>query len=248
MIRTTGDLITFCLRASGINGVGQTPMAEDANTALEMLRMMVAQWQRKRWLVWDEHEMVLRATGQEHYTIGAGGDFNTPRPDRIENAYARLLSGTSTSMLVDFPLGIIEAKENYAQIQLKSLPWFPVALWYDSGWPLGSIYFWPIPQAGLFDLHVNVKAPLPVFSTLTDDLNMPPEYLEALMWSLCVRLQMAYGLPARQDHVAAMRMALNTIRMANVQMTTLSMPAAVSGPQRSGVAASADPAFMSGMW
>ena len=55
MLDTTGDLITFVLRASGINGVGQTPLAEDSNTGLDFLRMLMAQWQRKRWLIWNEY-------------------------------------------------------------------------------------------------------------------------------------------------------------------------------------------------
>ena len=49
------------------------------------------------------------------------------------------------------------------------------------------------------------------------------------MWSLCVRMQMAYGLPARPDHVAAMKVAMNTIKLANSQIKLLSMPAALVG-------------------
>ena len=43
MISSVGDLITFSLRASGLNGIGQTPSAEDANTGLDLLRMLVTQ-------------------------------------------------------------------------------------------------------------------------------------------------------------------------------------------------------------
>jgi hypothetical protein len=69
-----------------------------------------------------------------------------------------------------------------------------------------------------------VKASLPVYTTLTDPLGLPDEYIEALLWSLCVRLQMIYGLPARPDHVAAMRQAVNVVQMANTQIATLRMP------------------------
>ena len=41
ILQTTGDLITFVLRSSGINGVGQTPLAEDCNTGLDFLRMLI---------------------------------------------------------------------------------------------------------------------------------------------------------------------------------------------------------------
>jgi hypothetical protein len=49
------------------------------------------------------------------------------------------------------------------------------------------------------------------------------------MWSLCVRMQMAYGLPSRPDHVAAMKQALNVIMMANTQIAEARMPAFLIG-------------------
>jgi hypothetical protein len=83
VIETTGDLVTFVLRASGINGVGQSPLAEDSNTCLDWLRALIAQWQRKRWLNWSLIETSFVSTGANSYTIGPGGDFDTPRPDKL---------------------------------------------------------------------------------------------------------------------------------------------------------------------
>jgi hypothetical protein len=50
-----------------------------------------------------------------------------------------------------------------------------------------------------------------------------------MVWSMCVRMQMAYGLPARADHAAAMKQAINVIELANSQIGLLSMPAALTG-------------------
>ena len=108
MLDTTGDLITFVLRASGINGVGQTPLAEDSNTGLDFLRMLMAQWQRKRWLIWNEQELSVVANGNQFYTIGPGQDFDTARPDRIHAAWCRMQPFAGPNP-VDIPLGIIEA-------------------------------------------------------------------------------------------------------------------------------------------
>jgi hypothetical protein len=224
MIETTGDLISFVLRASGINGVGQTPLADDSNTCLDMLRMLVAQWQRKRWLVWNEQELSVVSTGADYYTIGAGADFNTPRPDKIHAAWARI-NPQSGQNPVDIPLTIIEAKEDWATIGIKDLQSLPSAVFLDTAWPQGRVYFYPVAPAGAnYEMFLVVKASLPVYTTLTDPLGLPDEYLEALLWSLCVRLQMIYGLPARPDHVAAMRQAVNVVQMANTQIATLRMP------------------------
>jgi hypothetical protein len=228
MLDTTGDLITFVLRASGINGVGQTPLAEDSNTGLEFLRMLIAQWQRKRWLIWNEQELSVVSTGAQWYTIGPGQDFDSARPDKLHAAWCRL-QPFGGPMPVDLPLTIIEAKEDWAAIGIKDLKSLPAAVFYDSSFPIGRITFWPVPIAAQYEMHIVVKASLPTYTTLTDPLDLPDEYLEAVLWSLCVRMQMAYGLPARPDHVAAMKVAMNTIKLANTQIKLLSMPAAVVG-------------------
>jgi hypothetical protein len=86
-----------------------------------------------------------------------------------------------------------------------------------------------VPPASQYELHINIKTALPTYTTLADALSLPPEYLQALVWSLAVRLQMEYGLPARADMVAAMRASMNVLRMANLQVATLDMPAPLGG-------------------
>ena len=228
MLETTGDLITFVLRAAGVNGVGQTPLAEESNTVLDLLRMLLGQWQRKRWLVWNEQEVSKVSTGAQWYTIGPAQDFDTARPDRIHAAWFRFEPFDGPNA-VDISLGIIEAREDWARITLKDMHSIPSAVFYDSSFPIGRVTFVPVPPASHYELHLVLKASLPTYTTLTDPLNLPDEYIEALMWSLCVRTQMAYGLPASPDHAAAMKVAMNTIKLANTQIQQLGMPAALSG-------------------
>lgn len=231
ILSTTGDLITFVLRASGINGVGQTPSAEDANTGLNFLRMLIAQWQRKRWLVWDEQEVAKIATGNNSYTIGPGQDFDTARPDKLHAAWARMKPFGGPHP-VDISLAIIEAKEDWAGITIKDLKSIPSAVFYDSSFPIGRVYFWPVPPASDYEMHIVVKGSLPVYTGLTDPLNVPDEYVEAMTWWLCVRMQMSYGLPANTAHVAAMKEAMNTIMLANSQIRLATMPPALIGHGR----------------
>lgn len=228
MIETTGDLINFVLRASGINGVGQTPLAEDSNTCLDLLRMLLGQWKRKRWLVWYLQETSCIATGANSYTIGPGQDFDTPRPDRLHAAWVRLQPFGGPNA-VDIPLSIIEAHEDWASITIKDLKSMPAAVFYDSSFPIGRVFVYPVPPAAHYEVHLVTKGGLPTYTTLTDPLNLPEEYIEALMWSLCVRAQMSYGLPSRLDHLGAMKQAINTIEMANTQIGLLSMPQGLAG-------------------
>ncbi len=231
MIRTTGDLITFALRTSGINGVGQTPLAEDSNTGLQLLSNIVAEWQRRRWLVWSLVDTAITATGADSYSVGSGGDFDIARPDKLEAAYARLLP-TGPGLSVDYPLGLILAREDFSKITLKTLTTFPGSVFYDSAYPTGQLYFWPVPPAGQFDLHIVTKQGMPSYTALTDDLALPPEYMSAALYSLAVELALNYGLDPRPGVIMKMRAALQTIRLANVQPATLSLPPGVMGRYR----------------
>jgi hypothetical protein len=129
---------------------------------------------------------------------------------------------------VDLALNIIQAKEDWAKTTIKDLHSLPAHVFYDSAFPIGRVYFWPVPSGSQYEMHLVTKATLPVYTSLYDPLGLPDEYIEALMWSLCVRMQMAYGLPARQDQVGAMRQAINVIQMANTQIGLLHMPS-ISG-------------------
>jgi hypothetical protein len=242
-INTAGDLIAFCLRTASITGVGQTPSAEDSNDGLILLQAMLGQWQRKRWLVWSLGDTACVATGNPTYSIGAGMDFPVPRPERISSAYARFLPVSGTNS-VDYPLEIIDSREDWNAVTLKGLHSIPLALFYESAFPNALLHVWPIPPAGIYELHISAKAALPYPLVLTDPIAAPPEYMEAMIYSLAVRLSMNYGQQPSPANVNGMRAALNTIRIANAQISTQEMPTFGSGS--GGLAAGSDPAFETG--
>jgi hypothetical protein len=244
LIQTTGDLITFCLRTAGINGVGQTPMAEDSNTGLQLLSNILAEWQRKRWKVYSLVDTGIMSTGSQTYTVGPTGDFAIARPERIDAAVARMNPGSPQQL--DFTLGIFASYEDYYRVVVKTLSTFPGGVFYESAWPMGILHYWPIPAAGAFELRILTKTSLPVYTTLTDAIALPPEYMSALTYCLAVELAMNYGLDPRPSVAAKMRVALNTITVANTQVGLSPMPSAVLPRGGSGMSAGSDPWFQSG--
>lgn len=228
---TAAEIIALALKDGGIVGVGQTALAEDTNDAFTRLNWMLSQWQRKRWLVYHLIDVFANSTGAVSYSIGPAGDFNTPRPDRIESAFARQII-PSGSQRVDYPLQILQSREDYNLITLKSMGTWPSVLFYDSDFPLGYLYFWPLPQASQFELHVSLKQPLTQFANLADDINLPPEYIPALSYNLATRLRPAYQMPPDPSVTALALDSLNVIRGANAQIPTLRMPNALGGHGR----------------
>jgi hypothetical protein len=230
MSTTALDIITQALKKAGILGVGQTPLAEDVNDAFSDLNDMLGQWQRKRWLVYHLVTYEHVGTGAEYYTVGPAGDFAiNPRPDKIESAFFRQLVQSEPNQ-VDYPLSIIFAREDYNLIALKQLQSFPQYIFYDSGFPLGKVYPWPLIQSDLYSLHITVKDTLNQFTTLNEVIELPLEYFAALKFNLAIRLRQAYQLPPDGVLVGLAKDSLNVIRNANFQVARLHVPAALIRP------------------
>ena len=241
---TAQDIVTQALKANGIGALGQTPNSADLADGFAWLQRLLAQWQRKRWLVWHLVDTALASSGLLSYSVGVGGYYNIPRPDQIEGAYARLMTnGTYTGaptptqpgiLNIDYPLYLIQSYEEYARISIKGLQTFPGAVFYDAAFPLGNVFFWPVPDRQ-FELHILTKETLQQFVSLTDTVLMPPEYEEAMIWSLAARLRPSYGLQPDPTITAAMSVALQTLRIANLQIPELLLPSGLpNGSSRSG--------------
>jgi hypothetical protein len=187
--------------------------------------MMLAQWQRQRWMVYALDDVTFTPTGAASYTVGVGGSVNIPRPDRIEAAFARLTNGPQA---VDYPLELLESREDYNHIALKGLATFPQVAFYDAAFPLGNLYIWPAPAAVNYQIHITVKTALASFTGLTTTMNLPPEYQEALLYNLAARLRPMYGLPPEPTIIIQAMRSLNVIRNANAQIPRLMLPATVT--------------------
>jgi hypothetical protein len=172
-------------------------------------------------MVYSLDDVSFAATGAASYTVGIGADVSIPRPDRIEAAFVRLTNGPQP---VDYPLALLEAREDYNNVALKSLATFPQLAFYDAAFPVANLYIWPAPIASQYQIHITVKTLLSSFPTLTTSMNLPPEYQEALLYSLAVRLRPVYGLPPDPSIIALATTAMNVIKNANAQIPKLLLP------------------------
>lgn len=221
---TPVELIGLALRQAGVLGVGQTADATDTNDCFAILNMMIGQWAVKRWLIYKLDNFAVTSTGAQTYTIGPTGNINVSlRPDRIESAFIRQLVQSQPN-LIDYPLQLLFAREDYDNIALKTLNSFPSYLYYEPAYPLGVLYPWPIPQANIYAVHVTVKSVLSAFPDLTTDINLPPEYMEALLYNLAGRIRPLYQLDPDPTITALAAASLATIRASNTQIPRLDLP------------------------
>ncbi|GBQ72592.1 hypothetical protein AA103196_3104 [Ameyamaea chiangmaiensis NBRC 103196] len=245
------DLVGLALEQLGVGVGGMNMDPQGLASGVMHLNMMLAQWQRRRWLVPNLVDMAFPSTGTSVYYIGPGGDLDTPvRPDKIEGAYARLLNGAPLSeqgefaptdfaaadfatpvngldagvQPIDYALEIIQSYEDYAGLGLKALRSWPNYAFYNPVFPMGEFYPWPIPTGAIWEFHVLFKQPLQTDLSLTSPINLPPEYWDAIMWCLAARLAPSYGQEASPTVTALAKSSLGTIRASNTQIPTLGMP------------------------
>lgn len=220
---TVNDVLQLALKKAGVLGVGQNAQAEDINDAFKEANYLLAQWNRKRWIVYNLVDTSKVSTGAESYTVGPGGDFNLVRVDRLEFAYFRLLN-TSGQNSVDYSLDLLESREDYSRIALKQLVTWPTYAFLDSGYPTGNVYFWPVPPANQYELHIVTKNVLPAFTSVGQVINLPPEYEMTLLYNMAVRLRVSYQMPADPVLIGLAQDSLNVIRGANAQVPRLRLP------------------------
>lgn len=237
MLTTPAEVVRLALRGAGILGVGQSALPEDYSDAFDLLNGMVSAWNRRRWLVFHLLDISCVTTGAVSYTIGPGCDLETAalagRVDRLESAFFRQTL-TAPPNQVDFPMEVLESREDYNLIRLKKLTsTLPRWIFLDSDWPTGIVYPWPIAAAGVGEIHVTVKQAIGGFTSFTQDLDLPPEYREALWSNLALRLNAAYpGSWISEQTMRIAQSSLEAIRGANVQIPRLRMPRFLANKSR----------------
>jgi hypothetical protein len=231
---TANDMCLLALKNASLLGVGQTANPEDLNDVYNLLNGMMGIWSRNRWLIWHLLDLSVPTpqNTQRQYSIGPGGDFDFPRPDRLEAAYFRqFVSGGSGSGPVDFPLTILQSMEDYAQVALKYLTTWPQAVFYDAAFPFGQVLPVPIPNVPNSELHILIKDTLNQFASLTTPVYLPPEYYETIWSNLALRVGATFpGASLTDDTRRLAKASLAIIRKANAQVPRLRMPASLTRP------------------
>lgn len=165
-------------------------------------------------------------------TAGIPLASGTARPAKLESAFLRQLN-TAPPNQIDYPLDILQSMEDYNKIALKTLQSFPGAIFLDPGWPLATLYCYPVPQAALYAIYATVRQQLPVsFPSLATPLNLPFEYYSAIMLNLALRLRQTFTIPSFPGDMlpGLAKNSLSVLRGANTAIARLGMPAQLTRP------------------
>lgn len=239
MVNTGGSIITLtpqsvisqAMKKCGAFEQGQTPTASDISDGYIELLGLYAEWGASRWTQFQLGDSSINSTGAVTYSIGPGGNFNVPeRPDHIYSSFVRLLN-VSPPNQSDYPLEIIKAREQYNLICNKQIASLPYWLYYEPGWPLGTLYFWPVPLNAQYELHIaTLNTLLGAVVNLATPITLPSVYFPATIYNLAIRLCETYQIEPRPMTIRLANSTLQALKKANNQMPNLKMPAHLIRP------------------
>lgn len=209
---TAFDVITSAMRLCAVLASNETPSDDDANQGLTVFNDMLDGWNAERQAIFttrsDDFPYVL---GQQSYTLGAGGDFNIPRPARIDAMSSMLL--TDPANPVEVPIDLYSVEDWQTQVPVKIVDGtFPLICYDDGGFPLRTLNFWPIPTDQPNAVRIYSWQALGQPSLLTSDVIFPPGYAEAFRYNLAIRMAAEFGVNESKYAAATVAtMAVHTL-------------------------------------
>lgn len=183
---TAADLIEEARRKIGIQADEEPLAAQELVTGLRALNMMLKTWQADGVKCWTLTEGQLTLTqGNVDYTFGAGGDF-TIVP--LEITSIRINRGGN-----DIPMFRM-GREDYFDLPNKTAEGYPTQFYYDRQRSGGTLYVWPAPDVTAGTLKFTYRRIIMDVDQSADDLDLPQEWYEAIMYNLAKKLGENAGL------------------------------------------------------
>jgi hypothetical protein len=222
------DLLTRALRTIGALESGEVPSSDEAADGLVSLNDLLDSWNAERLMVFtvtiDEFTLT---PSQQVYTYGTGGNFNAPRPVRIDRA--SIVSLTNPAQPLELPIDYVTDQEWQLEYPVKVIPTtLPLAVYDDQNFPLRNLSYWPIPTVAV-KTRLYVWTALNSFPDLTTDITFPPAYSRALRYNLAQELAPEYGLPMSAEAAAAAVQSKSVVRLLNVPEISSYCDPALSG-------------------
>ncbi len=214
MSETAKDLIKGALRSLGRLDPGADPSPEDQADAFEALKMMFRSWSADNIALFYSVTDTLAAGGGESYTIGDGGDVDTVRPAAIRHAWT---SSNPDVRIID--------EAHYRRLAVGGSGGPVAYIWYNPDYPLGLLYPWPRTSD---TVYLSSLRELLDPDAVTDEVEFPPEYDEAIKFNLALRMGIEYGRRLDPMIPVLAHEALDRIQTRNfaaqIQAVRLSMP------------------------
>ena len=202
---TANDLVRAAMRLIQVSAVDTDLTAAELKDGIESLNRMIDAWSLEELMLYQViREQFELQSGQNPYSIGLGGDWDTTRPTKIVGAYLTLNNG---AIPVDYPM-IVLNYDDYNSIRLKTLSTnFPGYLYYQPSFPIAEAYIYPIfspndpSTQGPAYVTITSWKPFDMVVDPTAYIALPPGYWEAIVFNLATRIAEEYQFDMRPSTI-----------------------------------------------
>lgn len=200
---TIGDLVTSALTEIRVARAGDVVNPDDMATGLYVLNRLLDLWNANDRAVYSESfdDFTLTPSLSPH-TIGVGGTFAlTVRPVELLDAAVNLGGSPATFI----PIMVRDKAWYAAQAVPAQTASFPTDVYYKADWPLGKLYFGPVPTTA-YGVRLWTRT---LLAAVTQDatFSLPPGYQAALELTLAEELAPSFGQSVSADTARRARQA-----------------------------------------
>lgn len=220
---TVNDLVTSALQRLGVLAEGEVANAAQANDGLVALNDLIDQWKAERLNIYQLVTTTFPIVpSQASYTVGTGGQINIDRPNFLDH-----VSFTDTTTTPNVYISVDPLTDDaWTSLAVPGmLGAIPRLYWWQTTYPLGKLWLWPIPTGTTLVGGVDVQSAISEFAALTTTVALPPGYRRMLRSNLALDLAADYGVQPSPSLIKAAQDSLAVVKRSNVKMMDVSFSA-----------------------
>jgi len=155
---------------TGLQSSSQNLSAEDAKDGRLQINGIIDSWNTSKLKSFALNDASFTLVpGQNKYTIGPGGDFDTTRPVRIEYMFVRDPGGQD----LDYRVTQLQY-DAYKSIHQKNIQsYWPTYYYYSPLFPIGTLEVYPTPSKS-YTLHITDWQQFGAYTSTADVVSLPP--------------------------------------------------------------------------
>lgn len=203
---TAADIVADAALAAGVGDAYNALDATSAALALRTLNRLLDSWSNESLLVYNQSEDNFAMTSG---VAGYSTSLLNARPIEVTHVFVRQ-SG------VDYPIELI-GQNDYARIGYKTTTGLPQKCYYNSGFPNGTLTFFPVPSTA-YQCYVGYRAQLSQLASLQTTISLPPGYETALVYGLATMLAPLFGVEPTPTCIYHARASKHKIKAPNYSL------------------------------
>lgn len=181
--------IKSAMRLVGVLESGQDPTVAEQTDLLTIANDWLDSISTEGLALFTENRNLYSLVANKtSYTYGVGGNFNAARPVQIYRA--GIISNNNPTLPLELPLRGPLTDDQWADIPVKAITSsLANSFWDDGGFPLRTIYFYPVPNVGGLQVAFYVPLALTQFADWnTTDYSFPLGYARFVRYNLAVEI------------------------------------------------------------